>query len=92
MRHSSTVRGLTSQEACTLVYQYLYTRLDVGQRQRLVQHRAQLTATGLCGNCWQVSTWLAGFGQWHISTYGAKPEVKPADATARRSLWQLEQN
>ena len=92
MQQSSMISVLASQEACSLVYHYLYSRLDVGRRHRLAQHRAQFTATGLCGNGWQVFTWLAGFGQWHVSSHGAKPEIKPADAVARRSLWEFEQN
>lgn len=92
MQQLGTISVLTSEEACSLVYRYLCSGLDEERRRRLAQYRAQFTATGLCGNCWQVFTWLAGFGQWHVSSYGAKPEIKPVDAVARRSLWGFEQN
>jgi hypothetical protein len=92
MQQLGTISVLTSQEACSLVYDYLCSGLDEDRRHRLAQYRAQFTATGLGSNGWHVFTWLAGFGQWHVSGHGARPEIKPADDVARRSLWQFEQN
>lgn len=92
MQQLGTIIVLTSEEACSLVYRYLCSGLDEERRRRLAQYRAQFTATGLGSNSWHVFTWLAGFGQWHVSCHEGTPEIKPADAVARRSLWGFEQN
>ncbi|OGO03526.1 MAG: hypothetical protein A2Y72_06255 [Chloroflexi bacterium RBG_13_53_26] len=90
MQQVSTASVLTSGEACSLVYHYLYHRLDGGRRHRLAKYRSQFTATSLGSHRWHVFTWLASFGQWNVN--GATPAMEPVDAIARRLNWEFEQS
>ena len=94
MQQVSTASVLTSGEACSLVYHYLYHRLEGGRRYRLARYRSQFTATSLSRHRWHVFTWLAGFGQWNVNGNGngATPAIEPVDTIARRLNWEFEQS
>jgi hypothetical protein len=92
MQQVSTASVLTSGEACSLVYHYLYHRLDGGRRYRLAKYRSQFTATSLGSHRWHVFTWLASFGQWNVSYNGATLFMEPVDVIARRLNWEFEQS
>ena len=95
MQQASKTSVLTANEACSLVYNYLYYRLDEGRRYRLAKYRTQFTATCLGSNSWHVFTWLAGLGQWNVDGVngnGAMPAMEPVDTIARRLNWEFEQN
>ncbi len=92
MEQVSTASLLTSGEACSLVYQNLYHRLDQGRRRWLARYHGQFTATSLGSNRWHVFTWLAGFGQWNVSYNGATLFMEPVDTIAKRLNWEFEQS
>jgi hypothetical protein len=95
MQQASKTSVLTPNEACSLVYNHFYYRLDEGRRHRLAKYRTQFTATCLGSNSWHVFTWLAGLGQWNVNGVngnGAMPAMQPVDTIARRLNWEFEQN
>lgn len=92
MQQVSTAGFLTSGEACSLVYQYLYHKLDRSRRRWLARYHSQFTATSMGSNRWHVFTWLAGFGQWKVTYNGATLFMEPVDTIARRLNWEFEQS